>query len=103
MKLLILIMAGICILYHHIKTGREYKRWSEAFDLHCDMYDKYRELLENPLTTYLKWKEWLPIFEEADERCKRLAPETANLGRISDFVKRVISDDGYQKDVQAVR
>ena len=100
---LALICLSTFVFYHHRKTGREFRAWSEAFDLHCDMYDKYRELLDNPLMTYLKWKEWLPLFEAADERCLRLSPDTESLGRVSDFVKRAISDDGYQKDQMAVR
>lgn len=68
------------------------------------MYDKYRELLEDPLMSYLKWKEWLPIFEAADKRCESLDPQmAARVGRVSRFVKQVIDDDGYKQDTEAVR
>lgn len=108
MQLLIPLLIPLLILafgiYHHIKTGRESRRELEAFDLHCDMFDKYRELMEDPLMSYLKWKEWLPIFEAADNRCEQLDPDMAGrLGRVSEFVRRAISDDGYKQDMGAVR
>ncbi|MFZ2484463.1 MAG: hypothetical protein WAW81_00760 [Minisyncoccia bacterium] len=50
--------------------------------------------------SYLKWKEWLPIFEAADERCMRLEPEMAmRLGSVAEKVRNIIKDDGYQCDM----
>ena len=103
-SLLCLFGVIIFLIYHYIKINREGDREMEAFDLHCDMYDKYRELVDDPLMSYLKWKESLPIFEAADERCKQLDKARAeSLGQVSRFVKRIIEEDGYQQDLKAAR
>ena len=101
MKLLALIPIVAFFLYHYIKIGRVARAEMEAFHLHCDMWDKVQELLDDPTMSYLKWKEWLPVFEAVDKRCMRLDPKmTARLGKVSDRVRRIIADDDYQQDVQ---
>ena len=104
MKLLVPMLLILGGLYYSLRLERQSRREMEAFDLHCDMYDKYRELVDDPLMSYLKWKEWLPLFEAADERCEDLDPKTvARIGRVSNFVKRIINDDGYKQDLEAAR
>ena len=104
MMLTILVASVLYCSYLTSRSVKEARLSSEAFDLHCDMFDKYLELANDPLMSYLKWKEWLPVFEAADERCRQLSPETVGrVGRVSDFVKRAIRDDGYEKDSKAVR
>ena len=101
MKFLVLLPIIAFFLYHCIKMERETKAEMEAFDLHCDMWDKMQELLDYSAMSYLKWKRWLPVFEAADERCERLNPKmAARLGRVSDKVRRIISDDDYRQDAQ---
>ncbi|MDO8565074.1 MAG: hypothetical protein Q7R67_00375 [bacterium] len=104
MKFLVLVPIIAFYLYQDFKLRRWRKREKEVVNLHCDMFDKYRELMEDPLMSYLKWKAWLPIFEAADERCEQLEPDmAARLGRVSNFVKRAINDDGYKQDTMAGR
>ena len=101
MKLLVFLLPVIAVFLYSLYKVRRVDRELEMFDLHCDMWDKMQELLDNPTMSYLKWKEWLPVFKAADERCKRLDPKMATiLGRISDKVEGIIKDDGYQQDLQ---
>ncbi len=104
MKLFIFLPIIAFYLYQSFKIRRLANREVEAFELHCDMYAKYRELMEDPLMSYLRWKEWLPVFEAADAHCQKLNPKTAaQLGRVSRFVKKMIEDDGYRQDSLAAR
>ncbi|MFZ2763960.1 MAG: hypothetical protein WAX80_02920 [Minisyncoccia bacterium] len=99
MKFLLLTII-VFFLIQDFKLRKLAKRGREVVDLHCDMWAKMRELFDDPTMSYLKWKEWLPIFEAADERCMRLEPEMAmRLGSVAEKVRNIIKDDGYQCDM----
>lgn len=66
----------------------------EAFDLHCDMWEKIQELLDDPTISDTKWKEWLPIFDEVDRYCEKNYPGiTDRLGSLATRVKHLTSDN----------
>lgn len=103
MKIFFWAVVAVCIYIYKQKLEKDDERWQEAVYLHSDMFDKYIELMDDPSMSYFKWKEWLPLFEEADRRCINLSPEAKKLGRVSDYVKQAIRDDGYEKDFEVVR
>ena len=79
------VTAVIVDVRSRIKT----KRRARAILLYDDMTKKYDELSKDLLMNDRKWKEWLPIFEYADNTIKRECPE---LGLISQRVRVMIDD-----------
>ena len=87
---IVLVIISFYVRIDH-SVKKKGKAELDAVDLHCDMSSKLRELMDDPFMSSEKWKEWLPIFQAADERCKQLHPKMASiLGDTSVFVKRII-------------
>ena len=58
------------MLHQHFRLradAKSFRRWAEADRTRDAMVRKFFELVEDPLMTSRKWKEWLPIFEEMDQ------------------------------------
>lgn len=73
------------------------RKWIKAFELHNDMFNKYVELCDDSLMTDNKWKEWLPIFEEADRIFARDCPDM-KLDPISSRVRNILKDEESIQD-----
>lgn len=83
-------MVGVAIfLYRAKKVGR---RELAATFYYCDMGDLYRELLDDPFMSSEKWKEWLPLFEDADRRFAEAHPYVKDFFRYAEAVKQEIDD-----------
>lgn len=86
--IIILALGVLLLVISEIKT----RKWMKAFDLHRDMFDKYVELTKDPFMDNVKWKKWLPIFEEADRICTRDCPNM-KIEPISLKIKHIINDE----------
>jgi len=58
----------------------------------CDMGSKYHELIDDPWMSSEKWKEWLPLFEDADRRYAETHPYIKGFYRYAEAVRREIDD-----------
>lgn len=86
----VIALVGLLVIWL-IASERKTRKWMKAFDLHSDMFNKYVELADDPIMSDRKWKEWLPIFEEADRICARDCPDM-KFTPISLNVRRIIDD-----------
>lgn len=94
----------LCVAFFLWQHKRDLKREDKALILYSDMKHKIKELSDDPSMSYLKWKEWLPIFEEADLECRRLHSVTARgMYDLADLVRDIIKDDGHKEDVRTAR
>ena len=76
---------------HVLKRIKESKKAKEATFIWCDMSDKLNELLDDPAMTSAKWREWLPIFEAADECFAKTHPYITSPPRLADTVRQIIA------------
>jgi hypothetical protein len=72
------------------KIGKVARDQKEAVFLDCDMSSKLRQLIDDPTMTDAKWRQWLPVFEEADAIVR--SKTTLPLGHNADLVRRIISE-----------
>lgn len=94
MLILAMIAFGAFLGYKSAKQKRVRNAERVAASLHRAMQSKLQELEADLTMTELKWREWLPIFEAADEECWRLSPRTVrNLGWVSDEVRELAGMD----------
>lgn len=92
--LIIVVLIGALLI---IRSYRKSEKWMKAFDLHNDMFDKYVELAEDPLVTDAEWKEWLPVFEEADKIFARDCPDM-KLEPLSPRIRKIINNEESIQD-----
>lgn len=59
---------------------------------HCDMGKLFLELIDDPFMTSAKWREWLPLFEDADRCYAETHPYLKNFFHYAEAVRREITD-----------
>lgn len=94
------IILAVLLIFWHFRLYRErqsFKRWVEADRIHVEMYHKYCELVDDCTMTQAKWKEWLPIFEHADQIYESSNYLGIKFDRLADYVRREISDKGLTR------
>ena len=93
--IVIVIIVGLIIGFI-VRSEIKTRRYFRAYDLHQDMVKKYNELIEDNLMSDLQWKEWLPIFKEADRIFARDCPDIKFIP-ISLVIRVII---GYRKIIE---
>lgn len=88
---MIFIPVVILVIWIVVRDLKEAKSESEAIDLDCLMSKKFLELHDDPFMNDKKWREWLPVFEFADEEVRRKAPRLS-LGNQTRIVRTMIPD-----------
>lgn len=64
-----------------------------ATHYYCDMGNKLQELMEDSSMMDGKWKEWLPIFEDADTIFAKTHPYIQNPPQLANIVRDILNND----------
>ncbi len=94
---MILLIVAIFVVGFLYRTKKAGERELAATFYWCDMGDKFHELRDDPFMTSAKWREWLPLFEDADRRFGETHPYVRDYFRYSEAVKREITDLPFQE------
>lgn len=84
------LMAGGVFIYW-LKRRTDRALWALHYWL--DMGKLFGELREDPFMTTAKWKEWLPLFEDADRIYEKFHPDPKRFLHYSELVQREIAYD----------
>lgn len=86
---LLVVIISASLSYRAIERRR---RQDAAMTYWQDMGKKYHELIDDPFMSSEKWREWLPIFEDADRRFEEAYPHVKDFFRYGDVVRAEIDD-----------
>jgi hypothetical protein len=96
MAMTVIVVLAVLVFLLLAGNERRLRRWMKAYDLHQDMLSKFKELIDDPFMSETKLKEWLPIFEHADEEIKRIC--SGKFYPIAPLVMRaIINEIGFSR------
>jgi hypothetical protein len=90
--MILIIVVAIAMVVFLRRAERKGAQELGAMFYYCDMEDLYHELVNDPFMSSEKWKEWLPLFEDADRRFAEAHPYAKDFFRYADAVRREIDD-----------
>lgn len=88
--LFIIIIIIIIIIY---ESGKADDLAHLTTDYRVAMLHKFNELRDDPAMTDAKWREWLPIFEDAEELFAKTHPHIRDFYRPSEHIKAELAGD----------
>lgn len=88
--IILAVVVGVATFLYLYKEKVD--RSVEAVFYYCDMGDRFDEMRDDPFMSAEKWKEWLPLFEDADDRFAQTHPYIENPLRYSDLVRQEIEN-----------
>lgn len=92
MILLIAVIAVVGFLY---RSRRASEQSLHATYYYCDMGNLFLELRDDPSMDSAKWREWLPLFEDAERMFTETHPYVGEFFRYSEAIKKEIIDPPF--------
>ncbi len=93
----IYIIGFLAILIFLYWMKRNGDRELAAMHRWCNMGDVFHELRDDPFMTTAKWRDLLPLFEEADHAFARTHPHLKKSTRYADLVRQEINGSPYEE------
>lgn len=90
----IAFLVGFILLYRTIKNEN---RALAAMHRWCNIGEIFHELRADPFMTTAKWKDLLPLFEEADQRFAETHRYIKKFTPYADLVRREIGYSSYEE------
>ncbi len=90
MIIFLAVLLGVLICLR--TTEKENERTLAATFYYCDMGDRFHEMIDDPFMSSEKWKEWLPLFEDADRRFGEAHPYIKDYFHYAEAVRQEIDD-----------
>lgn len=102
---MMLLVIGLVIILGYLfslqlrlrRAAKVVERALAATYYYCDMGKLFLDLSDDPFMTSAKWREWLPLFEDADRHYAETHPYLGDFFRYAEAVKREIDDLPLQK------
>ena len=91
--IVLFVLFGLWFCRAIYKNWRGYVHWSQAQQFHDDMFNKIRELRDDPSISDAKWREWLPLCRFSDDllrQCSQLP-----FCSLEQMVQEEIEPDSY--------
>ncbi len=86
------VVAAITIAIFLYKSEQGNRRALAATYYYCDMGKLFLDLIDDPSMSSEKWREWLPLFEDADCHFAETHPYVTDFFRYAEAVRREIDD-----------
>jgi hypothetical protein len=92
----VILTFGVGIMIFLRRAQKAGNRALEATEYRCLMGKLFNQLRDDPFMSSEKWREWLPLFRDADDRFTETHLYIKEFGRYAELVEKEIDDLPFQ-------